>query len=352
MTSQPATVEKVEKIERISPDGTQTFRVTLVFNNPGTLTKDMDAIGTIMIDGEAVVPADTGKLEYNREKAITLESGGEVTTVDGLNYYRFTEGQTILTLTNPDVTDAVASASAAVESQQKMYQQKQERVAELQKLLEDATITSPIDGIVIDVAVVEGEKVEGAKSVCTVADLSSIVVNASVPELDVDKVQPGQSVELTMDSGDLFTGTVQSVSMKAETSESGRGSSISFPIVIAVDENPDKTLSPNRSLDFKITTDSRDNCVTVPSGAVVYTEEGAAVYAKPAEGQSFENALPAPEGSEVPEGFVLVPIETGISDTDNTEVISGIGEGVEVYLSAPQDAYEQYRQQMEASSNG
>ena len=92
--------------------------------------------------------------------------------------------------------------------------------------------------------------------------------------------------------------------------------------------------------------------MTVPSGAVVYTEEGAAVYAKPAEGQSFENALPAPEGSEVPEGFVLVPIETGISDTDNTEVISGIGEGVEVYLSAPQDAYEQYRQQMEASSNG
>ena len=54
----------------------------------------------------------------------------------------------------------------------------------------------------------------------------------------------------------------------------------------------------------------------------------------------------------MPEGFVLVPIETGISDTDNTEVISGIGEGVEVYLSAPQDAYEQYRQQMEASSNG
>ena len=353
MTSVPATVEKVEKIERISPDGTKTFRVTLSFANPGTLTKDMDAIGSIDIGGEQVVPADTGKIEYNREKELTLESGGTVTAVDGLNYYRFTSGQTILRLSNPDVSDAVESAGAAVEAQQKMFEQKQERVAELQKLLEEATIVSPIDGIVIDVPVSEGEKVDGTKAVCTVADLSSIVVNASIPELDIDKVEVGQPVQLSMDSGDMFTGSVLSVSMKAETSEGSRGgTSISFPIVISVDENPEQSLSPNRSLEFKITTATREDCVTVPSSAVVYTAEGAAVYVKPAEGQEFENAMPVPEGSEVPEGFVLVPIETGISDSDNTEVISGIGEGVEVFLAAPQDAYEQYEQQMAAASVG
>ncbi len=353
MTSVPATVEKVEKIERISPDGTKTFRVTLSFENPGTLTKDMDAIGTIMLDGDMVVPADTGKIEYNREKAIVLESGGTVTSVDGLSYYRFTEGQVILRMSNPDVTDAVESARAAVESQQKMYEQKEERVAELQKLLEEATLTSPIDGIVIDVAATEGEKVDGTRSVCTVADLSSIVVNATIPELDIDKVEVGQPVQLSMDSGDMFTGSVSSVSMKAETTEGSRGgSSINFPIVIAVDESPEQTLSPNRSLEFKITTATREDCVTVPSSAVVYTADGAAVYSKPAEGQEFENSVPAPEGSEVPEGFVLVPIETGISDSENTEVVSGIGEGVEVFLAAPQDAYAQYEQQMAVASAG
>ncbi len=353
MTTVPATVEKVEKIERISPDGTKTFRVTLAFDNPGTLTKDMDAIGTILIDGELIVPADTGKIEYTREKPLVLESGGTVSSVDGLSYYRFTEGQTILRLTNPDVTDAVASASAAVESQKKMYEQKQERVAELEKLLEQAAVTSPIDGIVIDVSVSEGEKVDGQKAACTVADLSSIVVKATIPELDIDKLEVGQYVELTMESGDMFTGSVFSVSMKAEINESGRGgSSINFPIVIAVDENPEQTLSPNRSLDFKITTASREDCVMVPSSSVVYIEEGAAVYVKPGEGQSFENAIPVPEGSEVPDGFVLVPIETGISDSENTEVVSGIGDGVEVFLAAPQDAYEQYQQQMEAEGVG
>lgn len=353
MTSVYATVEKVEKIERISPDGTKTFRVTLAFENPGTLTKDMDAIGSIEIDGEQVVPADTGKIEYSREKELTLESGGTVTAVDGLSYYRFTEGQTILQLSNPDVSDAVASASAAVEAQQKMFEQKQKRVEELQKLLEEATIVSPIDGIVIDVPVFEGEKVDGSKSVCTVADLSSIVVNASIPEIDIDKVEVGQPVQLSMDSGDMFTGSVSSISMKAETNEGSRGgASISFPIVIAVDENPEQTLSPNRSLEFKITTATSENCVTVPSSAVVYTADGAAVYVKPAEGQEFENAVPIPEGSEVPDDFVLVPIETGISDADNTEVLSGLGEGVEVFLAAPQDAYAQYEQQMASASVG
>ncbi|RKJ82081.1 HlyD family efflux transporter periplasmic adaptor subunit [Butyricicoccus sp. 1XD8-22] len=349
MTSVPATVEKVEKIERISPDGTKTFRVTLVFDNPGTLTKDMDAIGTILVDGESVVPADTGKLEYSREKDIVLESGGTVTSVSGLSYYRFSSGQSLLSMSNPDVTDALESARAGVESQQKMYEKKQERVAELEALIEGATVKAPMSGVVVDISVSEGEKVDGQRAICTVADLSSIVVNASIAEIDIDKVQTGQPVQLSMDDGSMFTGTVSSVSMQAESNESsgrGGGGAINFPIVITVDESPEATLSPNRSIEFKITTASSMDCVIVPSSAVVYTQEGAAVYAKEAEGVTLENAQPIPEGSEVPEGFVLVPVETGISDDTNTEILSGISEGVEVFLAAPKDAWEQYEQEM------
>lgn len=347
MTSLPATVEKVEKIERISPDGTKTFRVTLAFDNPGTLTKGMDAVGTIDVDGVPVVPADAGKLEYNQEKPLVLESGGTVTATSGLTYYRFTAGQTILSLSNPDVADSLESARAGVESQQKMYEKKKERVAELEKLIEGATILSPIDGVVVDVSALEGSKVDGQRAICTVADLTGIVVNATIPELDIDKVQTGQPVTLSMDSGDQFTGTVTTVSMQAESTEGSRGgSSINFPIVITVDEAEGQTLSPNRSIEFKITTASSMDCVIVPSSAVVYTADGAAVYAKEAEGVTFDNAIPVPEGSEVPEGFVLVPVETGIYDSENTEILSGIGEGVEVYLAAPQDAWQQYEQQM------
>lgn len=201
----------------------------------------------------------------------------------------------------------------------------------------------------VDISVSEGEKVDGQRAICTVADLSSIVVNASIAEIDIDKVQTGQPVQLSMDDGSMFTGTVSSVSMQAESNEGSGGggnSAINFPIVITVDESPEATLSPNRSIEFKITTASSMDCVIVPSSAVVYTQEGAAVYAKEAEGVTLENAQPIPEGSEVPEGFVLVPVETGISDDTNTEILSGIGEGVEVFLAAPKDAWEQYEQEM------
>lgn len=352
MSSVPGTVEKVEKIERISPDGTKTFRVVISFPNPGTLTKGMDAVATLMVNGFPVVPADQGKIEYSREKAITLESGGKVTAVSGLSYYRYSAGQSIVRMSNPDVTDALASAKAGVESQQKMYQKQQEHVAELEKLIADSTVKSPIDGIVTSMDVQPDQKVDGSRALCVVADLSSIVVNATIPELDIDKVQPGQFVSITMDSGDgsaMFTGSVLSVSMQAQTEESGRGgSSLSFPIVIEIDESPDQTISPDRSVEFQITTASSENCIVVPSSAIVYTMDGAAVYARQTPDMTFENAIPVPEGSEVPDDFVLVPVETGIYDESNTEILSGIGEGVEVFLAAPQDAWEQYEQQMAA----
>ena len=76
------------------------------------------------------------------------------------------------------------------------------------------------------------------------------------------------------------------------------------------------------------------DCLIVPSSAVVNTEDGTAVFAKPAEGQFFDNALPLPEGTEgVPPDFVLVPVEVGISDASNTEILSGISDGDIVFLA-------------------
>ena len=46
-----------------------------------------------------------------------------------------------------------------------------------------------------------------------------------------------------------------------------------------------------------------------------------------------------PEGTEIPEGYYLVPVEIGISDSTNTEILWGIEEGTTVYLAGPQDLY-------------
>ena len=83
----------------------------------------------------------------------------------------------------------------------------------------------------------------------------------------------------------------------------------------------------------------------VPSRAIVNTESGSAVFAKPLTDENgkeipFSETLPIPEGTEgIPEGFVLVPVEVGIADSTNTEILWGIDEGTTVFLAGPQDMY-------------
>lgn len=190
---------------------------------------------------------------------------------------------------------------------------------------------------------VEGEDLSGNTIPCVVADTDNIVINADISMSDVAHVQVGQTASITMDLGNesiSFTGTVQSVALEASKNESNsQGAMPTFPAVISVDPIEGQTLRPDFYVNYRITTAQSEDCITVPSSAVVNTADGVAVFVQPAEGQTFENALPLPEGSDVPEGFVLVPIETGLADAENTEVLSGIEEGTTVLLAGPQDLY-------------
>ena len=72
------------------------------------------------------------------------------------------------------------------------------------------------------------------------------------------------------------------------------------------------------TVDYKITTASSEDCLTVPSSAIVNTEEGTAVFAKPLTDENgneipFDETIPIPEGTEgIPDGFQLVPVEIGM----------------------------------------
>ena len=350
MSTVSGKVESIERVQKVSDDGVVLFRAIITMKNPGTLKKDMVATASIATSSGNVLPADSGKLEYIREEEVTVKSSGEISSIGSLDYYHYRSGEVLCRLKNEDTSAAIGTAQRVLESAQKTLQTKQERITELQKLVNESTVTATIDGIITSLTVTEGDKLEGNTIPCTIADLSSIVVNIDVPELDIDKVEPGMSAMVTMeiDESQMFTGTVLTVSLQASTDQSGQeGASggTTFPAVIELDET-DSTLTPDRSVSFKITSASKDDCIMVPSTAIVYVGDGAAVYAKAAEGQTFENTLPSPEGSEVPEDFVLVGVETGIFDETNTEIVSGIDEGTEVFLAGPQDAYDDMNMDM------
>ncbi len=344
MSNVTGKVASIERIQKISDEGVKLFRVNLTMSNPGTLKGDMAATATVFTADGNVLPADAGTLEYNREEAVTADVGGEIVKINGLDNYLYQAGDVICQLESTDAKTAIGTAQRSLESAQKTVTSKQERVAELQKQIAESTVTAKIEGIVTNLTATEGQKLDGSSNVCTIADLTSIIVNADVSELDIDKVQNDMSVILTMDQDESiqYTGTVTSVSMQAKNSSGdsgGQSGNRVFPAVITLDAQDAAKLSPDRSVSYKIIVAQKENCLVVPSTAIVYTETGAAVYARQTEGVTFENAQPVPEGSEVPADFVIVPVETGIFDENNTEIVSGVAEGTEVFLAAPQDVY-------------
>lgn len=332
------TVDKIDRIEKISDEGGRLFRATITFRNPGTLKAGMDATATVTTEGLNIAPTGSGKLMYSRETKLSVKAAGKATANCAPSYQKFTAGQAIIRLSSDEATTALQTA-------QQLVQTRQEAVKELNDRINKCTVVSPIDGMVLSMNATEGQELVGDVAPCVVADTDNIVINADIAMSDVASVQVGQTASITMNLGTEtlnFTGTVQSVGLEAnKNNSSSQGSMPTFPAVISVDPVEGQTLRPDFSVEYRITTAEAPDCIMVPSSAVVNTNDGVAVFAKPAEGQTFENTLPIPEGSDVPDGFELVPVEIGIADSQNTQILSGLEEGATVFLAGPQDIFDQ-----------
>lgn len=359
MSEVSGTVSSVDTTQRVSGDGVKVFRVVISVNNSsGTLTKGMTATATVNTASEGTVyPADSGTLTYSREEAVTAPISGEITALNGLDYNSYSSGATIMRLSSSAAQDEVTSAQAgvtaarsSVTAAQREVTEKQKHVTELRKLIEDSTIESPIDGVVVSMNAVEDQAFAGTEPLVVVADLNDIVVNAEVMSTDVGSVEPGQNATMTMYTNDgsqlTLTGVVDSVALEpTQDSGSAQGSMPTFTAVISIDPIESQSIYSGMMVEYQITTASSMDCLLVPSRAIVNTEDGTAVFAQPLVDENgeeipFDETLEIPEGTEgIPEGYYLVPVETGLSDGTNTEIYWGIDEGTTVYLAGPQDVY-------------
>ncbi len=351
MDSLTGVVSSVDQTQRLSTEGVKLIRVTVEMSNPGTLVKGMTATATVAAgeDGE-IYPTDSGVLEYEREEAVSVQSNGEITALNGIDYYTYSAGSTIMSITSDELQSSLKSAQNQVTSlqnnvatAQRQVQTVQTRINELKKQIADATVKATMDGVVVSMNAEVGQEATASSSLVTIADLGDIIVNAEIPSTDITSVEPGQPATMTSYLGDgtelTLTGTVKSVALEPDQESLASGGTPVFPAVIEIDPVEGQSIPIGQSVEYKIITASSMDSLIVPSAAIVNTETGTAVFARPEEGQTFEDALPIPEGTEgVPSDFVLVPVETGLSDSSNTEILWGIGEGTTVFL-AVQDLY-------------
>lgn len=389
MADYPATVEQVNYVRRIVPEGSVTFEVIFVMDNPGTLTEGVVASATLTgADGSPVYPYESGTLEYFETTELTAKVAGPVEYVDLMNYADVKAGQSLVKLGDKDQQSKIASKRTSIREQQKSVDNALEALEEAQKKLDNYHAVSPIAGRVLSLGgLAIGQEVSSGCQI-QIADTSTMMVDISIDERNVGFVSVGMGVDLQDMMGNYYFGTVETVALTAK-SENGVAS---FPATVVVD-NPEGSLMSGSYVDYTFIASQSDNCLVVPiqavknvslahlqadggdgmgedgmmgigDGSVMVPEDavpeamvapmgggvmimdggssmGPSAFAGKGDtaavcfikGEDTEGRGIEPDPSwEMPEGFFAVQVETGLNDESNVEIKSGLNEGDEVFI--------------------
>ena len=329
------TVEKINKVRYITPEGAVQFEVVISFNNPGTLTEGMDASAAIHLsDGTVAYPYASGKLEYYESRVVTTQASGPVRSFNLLNYADVKAGDVLLTLGSDTIDDEI-------QAKQQEIAAAQETLNTAQQAMANFNAVAPIDGTVTACTLTEGAEVKSGDTVIIISNSTTMLVNITVDDRNISFIKPGDMVNLDW-NGTPYMGTVTSIDMGS--AESGNGMT-NFPVTLTVD-NMDGSLIEGAWLQYSFVTSQSDNCVLIPGSAVksVLDTEGnkrtvVFVKAETKPDDALDLDLPEPEEGQKrsypseEDGYYPVEVVTGISDTQNVEIVSGIEAGEEVFVN-------------------
>lgn len=219
------------------------------------------------------------------------------------------------------------------------YDSSKASLAKAERNLAYATITSPIDGVVISRDVEAGQTVASGFETPTLftiaADLTQMQVVADVDEADIGDVEEGQRVSFTVDAypNDVFEGKVTQIRLGATSSSSSTTTTttvVTYEVVISA-HNPDLKLKPRLTANITIYTLDKQGVLSVPAKALRFTPAvplvGSNAVVKDCEG---EHKVWTREGDT----FTAHPVSIGISNGIVTEITGGINEGTQIVSDA------------------
>ncbi len=224
--------------------------------------------------------------------------------------------------------------------------------------LDYCRITSPVDGVVIDRKMDEGQTLAAqfqTPELFIIADIKKeIYVIATVDEADIGLIRQAQEtkqpVHFTVDAypDDLFTGHIKEVRMNSTTTQNV----VTYPVVISVKPNPDMKLMPGMTANISFQVSERKSALRVPNSALRFFPkseqvrledrpllEGATSQADKEKEKNKQTTDPTPSAREkaaanrkrthrhvwVVDGEFLraIAVVIGINDNKYTEIVSG-----------------------------
>ena len=303
--------------QTVDSDGTATPTVndSVSFAVSGTVTAVPVAAGTTVTAGQVLATVDTLSLD-----AAVLEAQATLATAKAK------------LATSVSDSDGTAAAVAQIAAQTASVAVDEAAVVTAQTAVAGATLTAPSAGLVTAVNVAVGDVISsgssgssaagGATTASTASTSStstadfSIVgtdswsLSLAIGESDIAHVAVNDQVELALDDGTAFFGTVQSVGILPSTTSGA----VTYPVVVAVTGDPDG-LYDGVAVTAKIVYERRTNVLTVPSAAVTTADGVSTVKTLDAAGTA-----------------VATTVTVGETVGNVTEILTGIAEGDEVVV--------------------
>lgn len=199
-----------------------------------------------------------------------------------------------------------------------------ESVQTAQTNLGYATITAPIDGVILSKAVEEGQTVAASYNtpeLFTVAkDLKDMQVVADVDEADIGNVTEGARVTFTVDAfpNDTFSGIVTQVRQEATETDNV----VTYEVVISA-RNDDLKLKPGLTANVTIYTTEMQGVLSVSNKALRFTPVKETVGNKKIVDCNGTSKVWTLEGDKL----VAHAVKIGMTDGTHTQIISGVKEG-------------------------
>ena len=324
-----AKVEKQNISTSITATGTiePVTSVTVGTQVSGIVSKLYVDYNSIVKKGQVIAELDKTNLisELNRAKA-DLSSAQSTLNYETANYNRYK------TLFDKGLISAndYENARLSFDKAQQTVRSSRENVQKAQTNLGYATITSPIDGVVLSKSVEEGQTVAASfntPELFTIAqDLTDMRVIADIDEADIGGVKEGQRVSFTVDAypDDKFEGQVTQVRQQATT----ESNVVTYEVVISAPNN-DLKLKPGLTANVTIFTLEKNDVLAAPAKALRFMPTEALL----SEGQSIED-VEAPTKVWTLEGnvFKAHAVQVGTTNGMLTEITGGISEGTEVLV--------------------
>lgn len=308
------TVDSIAVSDQTGVGGTLVREIKIKVSNPGALSDA--STGTASIGG--VDCAAGGAFSYAAQKTLSAKSSGELSALSIKEGDWVSDGQVVGAYKATDMDAQIENARLSLQSAELALQSTKDQ-------LDSYTVTSPISGTIVELNYKVGDNVDpttaaaaGAGYLAIIYDMSTLTFEMKIDELDINKVQVGQEVEITADAleGQSFTGRVDKININGTTVNGVT----TYPVTVVIDDP--KSLLPGMNVSAEIVVERASDVLTVPVEAVERGAEGGTVTV------ALPGALNA-EGTAVvdPTKLEKRTVKLGRNDSANIEILEGLQAG-------------------------